>query len=102
MKIKKGDNVIVIKGKDRSKSGKVVKVFPMGKLLTIEGINLHQKTIRPKNTNEKGQLVKLPKPIPVSNIMIVCPACGKPSRLGLRAIKQGRKERYCKQCNATI
>lgn len=102
MNIKKGDQVKIMKGKDRGKSGKVVKVYPSEKLVTVEGLNLHQKAVRAKTTDEKGQLVKLPTPMNVSSVAIICPACGKATRVGNRRPAKDPKERYCKQCNATI
>ncbi|MCL4405150.1 MAG: 50S ribosomal protein L24 [Patescibacteria group bacterium] len=102
MNIKKGDQVKILKGKDRGKSGKVIKVNVSYGLVTVEGLNIHQKNVRAKNAGEKGQVVKLPTPLHVSNLAVVCPACGKSTRIGYRRSTGGNKERYCKQCNATI
>jgi large subunit ribosomal protein L24 len=102
MNIKKGDQVKIMKGKDRGKSGKVIKVAPLEGLVTVEGLNLHQKAVRAKTANEKGQLVKLPTPLNVSSLAVICPACGKATRVGNRRPAKGPKERYCKQCSATI
>ena len=102
MNIKKGDQVNIMKGKDRGKSGKVIRVSPLEGLVTVEGLNLHQKSVRSKNANEKGQLVKLPTPIHVSSLAVVCPACGRTTRIGNRRPAKGTKERYCNHCSATI
>lgn len=102
MNIKKGDNVQILKGKDAGKTGKVIRVFPYAREVIIEGMNLHQKSIRPKRAGEKGQQVKLPLPISSANVMLVCPACGRPSKTGYRKPEKGNKERYCKKCNATV
>jgi large subunit ribosomal protein L24 len=102
MNIKKGDNVKILKGNDRGKSGKVIRVLPRVGQVVVESINLHQKAVRPKRAGEKGQLIKLPLPISVSNVMLICPTCGRASRVGYRKPEKGNKERYCKKCNATV
>lgn len=83
MKIKKGDNCIVISGNEKGKTGKVLKVFSSGKVL-MEGINLKSKHIRAKNRNEKSQVAKLPIPINISNVMIL--ESGKRVRIGAKII----------------
>lgn len=102
MNIKKGDQVKILKGKDAGKTAKVLRVDPENNLATMEGVNLHTKNVRAKRAGEKGQVVKLPAPIHVSSVALVCPACGQPTRVGHRQSGNGPKERYCKQCNATI
>jgi len=101
MKIIKGDKVEVIKGKDRGKSGKVIRVVPKEKLLVIEGLNLRKKTIRPKKQDERGQVVDVPWPMKVENVMLVCGSCGKPTRVGHEEEK-GEKVRICKKCKAKV
>ena len=101
MKIKKGDNVIVLKGKDRGKKGKVQKVFPKEGKLVVEGVNMRKKHLKPKRAGEKGQIVQLAGTIFVSNVGLVCPKCQKPARLGFKM--QGlKKYRFCKRCKAEI
>lgn len=102
MNIKKGDNVKMTKGKDRGKTGKVLKVSPSTERIVVEGINMHQKSVRAKRQGEKGQFVKLALPVRAANVMLVCPACSRPTRVGYRKPEKGNKERYCKQCNATV
>ncbi len=102
MNIKKGDNVKILKGKDSGKTGKVLRVILPDELVVVEGANLHQKSVRPKRGGEKGQLIKLPTPIRASNVVLICPACSKTSRVGYRIPEKGRKERFCKKCNATV
>ena len=102
MNIRKGDNVIILKGKDRGKTAKVIHVLPRDGRVVVEGINLYQKAVRPKRAGEKGQLIKLPLPLSASNVMLVCTACGRTSRVGYRKPEKGNKERYCKKCNATV
>ncbi len=97
MKIKKGDTVKIITGKDRNKTGKVMKVLPKKSRVLIEGLNLYKKHVRPKTQGEKGQTVMVPRPLGVSNVMLVCSVCGQATRIGFR--KEGdNKVRYCKKC----
>jgi len=100
MNIKKRDKVLIIKGKDRGKSGKVLSVRVKGSKILIEGLNLIKKTVRAKNQEEKGQVVTVPALFNVSNVKLVCASCGKPTRVGFRIIGF-KKERYCKRCKAT-
>ncbi len=99
--IKKGDTVKIIAGKDRGKTGKVLKTYPVQARVLVEGINLYTKHVKPKSTNEKGQKVIVPRPLQISNAQVVCPSCGKASRIGMR-VTQGKKERVCKRCGAQI
>lgn len=101
MNIKKGDKVEIIKGKDRGKSNKVIKVMPKESMVVIEGANIRKKTIRPKKQGERGQLVSVPWPIRADNVMLVCGSCNKPTRVGNR-IEGDKKVRYCKKCKTVI
>ena len=101
MKIKKGDNVIVLKGKDKGKKGKVQLVFPKEGKLVVEGMNIRKKHIKPRKAGEKGQVVSMAGLMSSSNIALVCPKCSKPARIGYTM--QGlKKYRSCKNCKATI
>lgn len=101
MKIKKGDQVKVILGKDNGKTGKVLRVFPeLGKIL-VEGANMIKKHIRPRKEGEKGQRLELPAKINVSNVMLVCPKCGKDTRVGAKK-NADKAVRVCKKCNSEI
>lgn len=102
MKIKKGDIVKIMTGKDRGKSGKVLVVFPKENKITTEGINLMKKHKRAKRANEKGQTVEVPKPMNISKIMLVCPHCGKPTRVGFKINENKTKFRICKKCKAEV
>ncbi|PIR73217.1 MAG: 50S ribosomal protein L24 [Candidatus Moranbacteria bacterium CG10_big_fil_rev_8_21_14_0_10_35_21] len=101
MKIKKGDQVKMLAGKDRGKIGKVLTIFPVEEKLTVEGLNLMKKHVRPKKEGEKGQIVEIPRRVDSSNVMVVCPKCGKNSRIGLRQSKSG-KLRICKKCQTEL
>ena len=101
MKIKKSDQVKIKAGKDRGKTGKVLRVFASEKKLTVEGLNIVKKHTRPKREGEKGQRVEVPGKVDVSNVMLVCPKCGKPTRIGYRKTDAG-KFRMCKKCQSEI
>lgn len=101
MRIKKGDKVKILSGKDRGKTGNVLSVFPEDNKVTIEGLNLYKKRSRPKQQGQKGETVLVPRPLSASKAKLVCPACKNASRVGYRFTGQ-TKSRYCKKCKATI
>lgn len=101
MKIKKGDTVLIISGKDRGKKGRVLRAFPDKARILVEGINIVKKHQKPKKTGEKGQVVQKPAAVDVSNAKIVCPKCSKPTRIGYKAA-EGKKTRICKKCKKQI
>ena len=101
MKIKKGDTVLIISGKDRGKAAKVLKSFPKESKVLIEGMNLRHKRVKPKREGEKGQSIKVPSPLDVSDVKFICPKCGKATRLGYE-IKNKKKFRVCKKCRSEI
>jgi len=101
MKIKTGDTVLIIAGDDKSRTGKVVSVFPKENKLLVGGINIQKRHTRPKKEGEKGQIVEKPGPIAVSNVKFVCPKCNKPTKLAVK--KEGKKKlRVCKNCGQTV
>jgi large subunit ribosomal protein L24 len=97
MKIKKGDTVLIISGKDRGKKAKVLDAFPKSGRAVVEGVNLRKKHVKPKRTGEKGQVVQLPGAMDISNMKLICSKCQKASRVGYR-ISGKIKVRVCKQC----
>lgn len=101
MKIKKGDTVLIISGKDKGKRGKVLRSLPQEDRIVIEGIHLIKKHQRPKRAGEKGQLVTMPAPVHISNVKIVCSKCGKAARIGYK-IEGDKKYRVCKKCGETL
>lgn len=105
MNIKKGDKVKILTGKDKGKTGKVLQVFPSRRKVSIEGLNLLIKHLRPRKQGEKGQRIEFPAPMDLSNVMLVCPKCGKPTRITHQtiAIAAGKKKvRVCKKCKQMI
>ncbi|MDP1629161.1 MAG: 50S ribosomal protein L24 [bacterium] len=101
MKIKKGDQVKIVSGKDNGKAGKVVKVIPKSERAIVEGLNLVKKHVRPRRAGEKGQIIEVPRSIHISSVMFVCSKCGKPTRIGYM-IREGKKYRICKRCRNEI
>ncbi|MCX6721311.1 MAG: 50S ribosomal protein L24 [Candidatus Staskawiczbacteria bacterium] len=101
MKVKKGDNILVIAGKDKGRTGKIMKSFPRELKVLVEGINLKKKHVRPKKEGEKGQIVQIPAPLDISNIKVICPKCGKATRVGY-AVDKDIKNRICKKCKQII
>ena len=101
MKIHKGDTVQVMVGKDRGKSGKVLKVDSSAGQVLIDGLNMIKKHMRPKKQGEKGEIVSLPRPLNVSKVMLVCPSCKEPVRVGFQ-IDNAAKRRVCRSCKAII
>ena len=97
MKIRTGDQVLVLSGKDRAKKGKVLQAFPRHSRVLIEGINQRVKHTRPKKAGQKGQRIEFVSPVHISNVMLVCPKCGNPSRVGY-ALQGSKKYRRCKSC----
>ncbi len=101
MKIKKGDTVLIISGKDRGRKGKVLEVLPKENRLLVGGINLRKKHEKPKKQGEKGQIVQMPGAISVSNIKLICPKCGKVTRVGYKILGKN-KVKICKKCQQEI
>jgi len=101
MKIKKGDTVLVISGKWKGKTGKVLKAFPREFKVLVEGVNIVKKHQKPKRSGEKGEILEIPKPIPVSKVKLICPSCKKATRVGYK-IEKDEKFRVCKKCGAKI
>lgn len=101
MKIRKGDQVLIIKGKDRGRKGKVLRGFPKEDQVLIEGVNIKKTHKRPKKEGEKGQVVEVPAPIPISKLKLICPKCGKPTRVGYKS-RGKEKSRVCKKCGGEI
>lgn len=100
--IRKGDNVKILLGKDRGKTGKVLNVDPKTDRVTVEGRNIYVRHERPKKAGQKGQKIEFPRAMNASNLMLVCPHCGKPARIGHMIDEKGVKFRTCKRCGKKI
>ena len=105
MNIKTGDKVKLLAGKDKGKTGKVLQVFPVKNRASVEGLNLLIKHMRPRKQGEKGQRIEFPATINISNLMLVCPKCDKPTRVQNKVIEisgKKKKARACKKCSQVI
>lgn len=102
MRIKKGDTVKILAGRDRGKTGKVVRAIPRDHAVVVEGVNLLVKHLRPRRGGEKGQRVQFPAPLPASRVMLVCPKCAVPTRVGSKILEDRSKQRRCVRCQQTF
>jgi len=101
--IRKNDNVLVLTGRDRGKRGRVLRVLPRKSRVIVEGVNFikrHTKANPQKNI--KGGIVQREAPLNASNVQIVCPECGAPSRIGSRRLDDGRRVRFCRKCKGVV
>ena len=101
MKIKTNDTVVVLSGKDKGKQGKVLSADPDGRKVIVEGVNVAKRHQKARRQDEQSGIIKKETPIYVSKVMLVCPKCGKPTRVGHK-IADGKKVRACKKCGAEI
>jgi large subunit ribosomal protein L24 len=99
LNVRKGDTVQVLKGKDAGKRGKVLKVDPETRRVVVEGINRAKKHMRPSQSNPQGGVVDWELPVDVSNVMIVCSGCERPTRVGRKRTGEKSFSRICKKCD---
>jgi large subunit ribosomal protein L24 len=108
MNIKRNDMVLVLAGKDKGKTGKVLQVFSETNRASVEGVNLLIKHLRARKQGESGQRIEFPAPLNLSNVALICPKCGKPTRIAHKRLeatgekKKGAKVRVCKKCQTNI
>jgi len=101
IKIRKGDTVRVIRGRSRGEEGKVSRVIREKRMLIIEGVNLLRKHQRPTGQNKPSGIMEIPGPVRIDCVMLVCPKCSKPTRVGF-SFEDGKKVRVCKKCGEAI
>lgn len=99
MKMKKGDTVVVISGKEKGKRGRILMIAPGKDRVIVEALNMMTHHERPSRRSPQGGMVQKEVPIHVSNLMVVCTKCGKPARLGKRILENDEKVRVCKKCS---
>ena len=92
--------MLIRRGKDKGKTGKVILCIPDKLAVVVEGMNMQIKHVRPKKEGEKGQKIPFPKPLPIAAVSVVCSQCKKPSRIGIKILEDGQKARQCKKCKA--
>ena len=101
LNIKKGDTVVVISGKDKGKSGKVLETVFATNRAVVDGVNIITKHQKAKNAKEKGGIVKKPATVDISNLMVICSSCGKATRISKTEV-DGKNVRVCKKCGASL
>ena len=101
MKLKKGDNVIVLSGNDKGKTGEILEVIPKTEKIIVKGINIRKKSVKPRRQGEQGGIIPSEASIHSSKVALVCPKCGKATRVGY-LVEKDEKVRVCKKCGAKI
>lgn len=96
MKVVKNDNVKILTGKYKDSTGKVLKVFNKNNRVIIEGVNIIKRHTKPSQKNQQGGIIEKEAPIHVSNVMVICSKCSRPTRVGFKILEDGTKERVCK------
>ncbi len=100
--VKKGDTVLVLNGKDRGKKGKILSVAQQDGMVLVEGVNMSTKHVKPKSRYQQGGLVHQEAPINSAKVMVVCPRCGKPTKVANKIFENGEKSRTCKHCSGEL
>ncbi len=100
--VKKNDSVMVIAGKDKGKSGKVLRVIPKKDRVIVEKINMVKRHMKPSQQARQGGILEKEAPIHISNLMLICSKCTDPTRVGYKVLDDNRKVRYCKKCDEVI
>lgn len=100
--IKKEDTVVVITGREKGKKGRVLSVVPSKSKLIIEKVNIIKKHMKPSRKYAQGGIIEKEAPVHISNVMLVCPKCGKPTRIANVIMESGRKVRACKKCKEVV
>ncbi|HVZ67141.1 MAG TPA: 50S ribosomal protein L24 [Patescibacteria group bacterium] len=101
MKLRRGDTVKILIGKDKGKTGKVEKLFPVSEKILVEGINQFKRHVKSRTQDQKSEIVDITKPMAVANVVMVCPNCKKTARIGYKTEK-GVKVRICKKCGKGV
>ncbi|MBM4177513.1 50S ribosomal protein L24 [Candidatus Gribaldobacteria bacterium] len=102
MKIIKNDTILIVRGKDKGKKGKVLKVLPRENRILVANVNLKKQRKRPKKEGEKGQTIELSLPFNIVNARLICPKCNQPTRVGYQLKENKEKVRFCKKCQQTF
>ena len=101
MRIKKGDNVSVLSGNDKGKTGEVLEIHPKENKIIVKGVNIRKKHVKPRKAGEEGGIISVECAIPTSKVNVVCPKCGKVTKVG-HTVEKDQKVRVCKKCGAKL
>lgn len=101
MNIKKGDTVKILSGNDKGKTGEVIEIIPKTEKIVVKGVNIRKKHVKPRKQGEEGGIISIESPIHSSKANVVCPKCGKATRIGY-TVEKDEKVRVCKKCGAKI
>ncbi len=108
MHVKTGDEVLVIAGKDKGRKGKIKRALPREERVVVEGLNIVKRHMKARGPGKPGGIIEMEAPLHVSNVMLICPSCGRASRTGHRFLEETdrkgrpRKVRFCKACDAIV
>jgi len=102
MKIRRGDEVLVLTGRDQGETGKVRRAFPRENRVLVEGVNMVKRHMKPRGRTSQAGIITREASIHVSNVMLICPKCQQPTRIGFRLLEDGSKARVCKKCQEVI
>ena len=102
MKVRKNDTVMVTSGDEKGTKGKVLKVFPENERIIVEGVNFIKRHTRVKKQGQQGGIIEKEAPIRASNVRIICPKCGKPTRVKIKILHDGSRVRVCRHCSEMI
>jgi large subunit ribosomal protein L24 len=100
--VKKNDMVMVIAGKEKGKSGKVIGIFPGKGRVVVESLNTIKRHTRPNRANAQGGIIEKEAPLNASNVLLLCGSCNQATRTGKRILDDGSKVRFCKKCNEIV
>lgn len=101
MKLKKGDEVKIVRGKDKGKTGTVDGMATKEGKVLVAGVNMYRKHVKARAQNQKSEIIDITKPLSLANVQLICPKCHVPTRVGY-AVTEGKKQRMCKKCEQTI
>nr|AKQ01667.1 50S ribosomal protein L24, large subunit ribosomal protein L24 [uncultured Microgenomates bacterium Rifle_16ft_4_minimus_22956] len=102
LKLKKGDEILITAGKDKGKRGKIEKVFPKRASVLVPGLNVYKKHMKKRDEQNPGGIISFSRPLVVGNVSLICPKCGKQTRIGYSLEKNKKKFRICRKCKAKI
>jgi len=102
MSVRRGDKVLVLSGKDKGKKGKVIATFPRLGRVKVEGVNIIKKHAKPTRKVPQGGIREMEAAFPASKVMVVCPACSKPTRVGKKILADGKRVRICRKCDESL